>query len=32
MESIELERIQEDLKEFQEARRKLILRATNLHS
>lgn len=30
MENIELNRIQKDLKDFQEARRKLILNATNL--
>lgn len=32
MENVELERIQKDVKEFQEARRKLILHATNLQS
>lgn len=31
MENVELNQIQKDLKDFQEARRKLILHATNLH-
>lgn len=32
MEHLELDRIQKDLKDFQEARRKLILHATNIHA